>query len=123
MRSHIVDKVVWIGVNESAKQNSKLRSVKGGRSVIENSIERFCPTLHQSLALRLFLLELSLPGLGFRVDCNYSARMVNGAVRVCAYRTRGARAFAVLLIPLMWALDSGDVGRASERSDAGWFLQ
>lgn len=24
-----------------------------------------------------------------------------------------------LLIPLMWALDSGDVGRASERSDAG----
>ena len=28
-----------------------------------------------------------------------------------------------VLIPLMWALDSGDVGRASERSDAGWFLQ
>jgi len=30
---------------------------------------------------------------------------------------------ALVLIPLMWALDSGDVGRASERSDAGWFLQ
>ena len=24
---------------------------------------------------------------------------------------------------VMWALDSGDVGRASERSDAGCFLQ
>jgi len=29
----------------------------------------------------------------------------------------------LVLIPVMWALDSGDVGRASERSDAGWFLQ
>jgi len=27
-----------------------------------------------------------------------------------------------VLIPVMWALDSSDVGRASERSDAGWFL-
>lgn len=28
-----------------------------------------------------------------------------------------------LRIPLMWAPDSGDVGRTSERSDAGCFLQ
>jgi len=29
----------------------------------------------------------------------------------------------LLRIPVMWAPDYGDVGRASERSDAGFFLQ
>ena len=35
-------------------------------------------------------------------------------------RAAGGSASINLLIPLMWALDSGDVGRASERSDAGY---
>jgi hypothetical protein len=38
-------------------------------------------------------------------------------------KSEQARLALEVLIPLMWALDSGDVGRASERSDAGWFLQ
>ena len=56
MRSHIVNEVVWIDVNERAEQNPKLRSVQGGGSVIENPIERFCPMLQQSSAFCPFLL-------------------------------------------------------------------
>jgi hypothetical protein len=40
-----------------------------------------------------------------------------------AHRSRLLSLVSMVRIPLMWALDSGDVGRASERSDAGWFLQ
>jgi len=58
----------------------------------------------RSVAERLQIVQLTT--ISFRQKCVVR----NGYFWVVPER---------LLIPVMWALDSSDVGRASERSDAG----
>lgn len=92
---HIVCEVIRIDVNESAKQNPKLRAVEGRGCVVEYAIEGLSPPLQDSLPLGLLLLKLALPSLGFGIDGNDPARMVNRAVRVYADFTGGACAIAI----------------------------
>jgi len=51
---------------------------------VENAIEGLSPPLQDSLSLGLLLLKLALPSFGIGIDGNDSARMMNGAVGVCA---------------------------------------
>jgi hypothetical protein len=92
---HIVCEVVCVDVDEGAKENAKLRPVECRGCVVENAIERLGSAFQEAFALRLLLLKFPLSSLGLGINRNDSARMMNGAVGVCAGFPGCASAIAI----------------------------
>jgi predicted helicase len=69
------------------------------------------------------LLRKALPAQAIAIAGLAKYLKTARSARIVAECGTGKTFMSLVLIPLMWALDSVDVGRASERSDAGWFLQ
>ena len=95
VRCHIVSEVVSIDIDEGAKENAKLRPVECRGCVAENAIERLSSAFQEAFALCLLLLEFPLSSLGLGINRNDSARMMNGAVGVCAGFPGCASAIAI----------------------------
>ena len=96
MRSHVVGEFDMDRCESRAR--SKTRScgaVKVAGALSRMRLKDSVAALQQSLAAGLFLLDLSLSRLGVGVDWNDTARMVDGAVRVCADGACTSCAFAV----------------------------
>ena len=92
---HIVCEVVCVDVDEGAKENAKLRPVECRGCVVENAIERFSSAFQEAFALCLLLFKFPLSSLGLGINRNDSARMMNGAVGVCAGFPGCASAIAI----------------------------
>jgi hypothetical protein len=95
VRCHIVCEVVRVDVDEGAKENAKVWTVKCRGGVVENAIEGLSSALQEAFALCLLLLKFPLSSFGLGIDRNDSAWMMNGAVGVCADFPGCASAIAI----------------------------